>query len=48
MIKTKSDHLEEINCVQTIVLLVCEQISSYSFKNYTTNKLLTKKSYIYI
>ena len=37
------EYLEPFNRVQTIVILVCKQISSDSFK--ITYKLLTYKSY---
>ena len=40
------EYLELFNCVQTIVILVCKQISSDSFQNKITNKLLTYKSNI--
>ena len=39
------EYLETFNCVQTIVILVSKQISSISFKNKITYKLLTYKSY---
>ena len=40
------EYLEPFNCVQTIVILVCKQISSVSFKNKIIYKLLTYKSYV--
>ena len=40
------EYLEPFNCVQTLVIHVCKQISSHTFKNKITNKLLTYKSYI--
>ena len=40
------EYLELFNCEQTIVILVCKEISSDSFKNKITNKLLTYKSYV--
>ena len=39
--------LKMFNYVQTIVILVYKQISSDSFKNKITNKLLTYKSYVW-
>ena len=36
--------MEPLNCVQTIVILVCQQISFDSFKNKMNYKLLTYKS----
>ena len=38
--------MEPFNSVQIIVILVCNQISSDSFKNKTTNILLTNESYV--
>ena len=40
------EYLEPFNYVQSIVIIVCKQISSDSFKNKITNKLLTYKSYV--
>ena len=40
------EYLELFNCVQTIVILMCKQISSVSFKNKITNELLTYKLYV--
>ena len=40
------EYLEPFNYVQTIVILVCKQISSDSFKNKITYKLFTYKSYV--
>ena len=40
------EYLEPFNCVQTIVILVCKQISSESFKNKITYKLLTYTLYV--
>ena len=37
----KLDYVEQFNCVWNIEILVCKQISSDSFWNKTTNKLLT-------
>ena len=39
-------YLEAFDCVQTIVILVCKQIFSDSFKNKITYKPLTQKSYV--
>ena len=36
------------NCIQTVAIIMCKQISSNSFKNKMTNKLFNYKSYIYI
>ena len=41
------ESLEPFNCVQTIVIFVCKQISSDSFKDKITRKPLSYKSYIY-
>ena len=38
--------LEQFNCVQIKVILVCKQINSDSLKITITNKLLTYKSYV--
>ena len=40
------EYLEPLNCVQTVVILMCKQISLDSFKNKITYKLLTQKSYV--
>ena len=40
------EYLEEFKCVQTILILVCKQISSDLFKNKISYKLLTFKSYV--
>ena len=40
------EYLKPFNCVQTIVILVNEQMNSDSFKNKNTYKLLTYKSYV--
>ena len=40
------EYLEPFNCVQTKVILVCKQISSDSFINKISHKLLIYKSYI--
>ena len=40
------EYLEPFNCVQTMVILVCKQISSDSFETKITNKILTYKIYV--
>ena len=40
------EYLESFNYAQTIVILVWKQISSDSFKNKITYKLLIYKSYV--
>ena len=40
------EYLEPFNCVPTKVIFVCKQISSDSFKNKISYKLLTYKSYV--
>ena len=40
------EYLEPFNCVQTIEILMCKQISSDSFKDKIIYKLLTYKSYV--
>ena len=39
--------LKSFNCVETIAILMCKQINSYSFQNEITYKLFTYKSYVY-
>ena len=34
------EYLEPFDCKQTVIILVCKQISSDSFKSKSTNKLL--------
>ena len=41
------EYLELFNCVQIIVILVCKQIGSDSFKDEINYKLLTYKSYLH-
>ena len=40
------EYLDPFNFVQTIVILVCKQISSDSIENEITNKLFHYKSYV--
>ena len=40
------EYLEPFNCVQTIVIHVCKQISLNSFKTKITYRLQTYKSYV--
>ena len=40
--------MKRFNSVETIVKLVCKQISSNSFKNESTKKLFTYKSFMNI
>ena len=41
-------YLKPFNCVKTIAKLVCKQISSNTFKNEITDKLISNISYITI
>ena len=40
--------MEPFNCVETMVAIVCKEISFNSFKKEITNKPYTYKSYMYI
>ena len=43
-----SNNWNHLICIETIAILVCKQICSYSFKNEITYKLFTYKSYMHI
>ena len=40
--------MKPFNCVETIVILVCKQICSNTFKNEITDKIFFYKSCMYI
>ena len=40
------EYLEPFNCVQIIVIVMCKQNNTNSFKNKIIYKLLTYKSYL--